>query len=71
MGSYKTARLLLQKLRRAMVDPDRASLAGVVEADKTSLRQRRGDDPRPVRRGRAKEGRLLVAGAVESPARSS
>ena len=65
LGSYKTAWLLLQKLRRAMVDPDREPLAGVVEADETSLRQRRGDDPRPVKRGRAKEGRLLVAGAVE------
>src|SRR5215217_5741239 len=42
LGSYKSAWLLLQKLRRAMVGPDREPLAGVVEADETSLRQRRG-----------------------------
>ena len=65
LGSYKTAWLLLQKLRRAMVGPDREPLAGVVEADETSLRQRRGDDPRPVKRGRSHDGRLLIAGAVE------
>src|SRR5918997_2882309 len=65
LGSYKTAWLLLQKLRRAMVDPDREPLAGVVEADETSLRQRRGDDPRPVKRGRSRDGKLLIAAAVE------
>src|SRR5918997_3032562 len=53
LGSYKTAWPLLQKLRRAMVDPDREPLAGVVEADETSLRQRRGDDPRSPGQARA------------------
>ena len=28
LGSYKSAWLLLRKLRRAMVDPDRSPLAG-------------------------------------------
>src|SRR5512144_968541 len=37
LGSYKTAWLLLQKLRRAMVDPEREPLAGLVEVDETSI----------------------------------
>jgi hypothetical protein len=37
LGSYKTAWLLLQKLRRAMVDPGRALLAGLVEVDETTI----------------------------------
>ena len=68
LGSYKTAWLLLQKLRRAMVDPDRRPLAGLVEVDETSLPLRRADDA-PVaaaaKPGRASDGKLLIAGAVE------
>ena len=63
LGSYKTAWLLLRKLRRAMVDPDREPLAGLVEVDETSVPFRDGDEP--VRPGRAHEGKLLIAGAVE------
>ena len=37
LGSYKTAWLLLQKLRRAMVNPDRSPLSGLVEVDETSM----------------------------------
>ena len=37
LGSYKSAWLLLRKLRAAMVDPDREPLAGLVEVDETSL----------------------------------
>src|SRR3954447_23217534 len=33
LGSYKTAWLLLHKLRRAMVDPEREPLAGLVEVE--------------------------------------
>jgi len=33
LGSYKTAWLLLHKLRRAMVNPERTMLAGIVEVD--------------------------------------
>src|SRR5205085_12289173 len=63
LGSYKTAWLLLRKLRRAMVDPDREPLAGLVEVDETSIPFRpKGEPARP---GRSHEGKLLVAGAVE------
>ena len=51
LGSYKSAWLLLRKLRRAMVDPEREPLAGLVEVDETGL---------PFRA----KGELLVAGAV-------
>src|SRR5689334_23678937 len=63
LGSYETAWLLLRKLRRAMVDPEREPLAGVVEVDETSLPFRVDDEP--ARPGRAHEGKLLLAGAVE------
>src|SRR4051794_19733266 len=63
LGSYKSARLLLRKLRAAMVDPDREPLAGLVEVDGTSLPFRAGGEP--VRPGREREGKLLIAGAVE------
>src|SRR3954466_11679979 len=63
LGSYKTAWLLVRKLRRAMVDPEREPLAGLVEVDETSLPFRAKGEP--ARPGRSHEGRLLVAGAVE------
>src|SRR4051812_17019550 len=63
LGSYKTAWLLVRKLRRAMVDPEREPLAGLVEVDETSIPFRGKDEP--VRPGRAHEGKLLIAGAVE------
>jgi hypothetical protein len=63
LGSYKTAWLLLRRLRAAMVGPDREPLAGLVEVDETGLPSRAGDEP--VRPGRSHEGELLVAGAVE------
>jgi predicted RNA-binding Zn-ribbon protein involved in translation (DUF1610 family)/transposase-like protein len=59
--TYKTAWLLTQKLRRSMVDPDRAPLEGVVEVDQTEIPFRTGDasvDP-------AKAGKILIVGAVE------
>ena len=64
-GSYKTAWLLLQKLRRAMVDPGREPLAGLVEVDETSISFRTRDDPAAAKPGRSREGKLLIAGAVE------
>src|SRR4051812_23074661 len=63
LGSYKSAWLLLRKLRRAMVDPDREPLAGLVEVDETSLPFRAGGEPAGP--GRSHGGKLLVAGAVE------
>ena len=65
LGSYKTAWLLLRKLRRAMVDPEREPLAGLVEVDETSLSFRAKDEPAAAKPGRAHEGKLLIAGAVE------
>ena len=59
--SYKTAWLLVQKLRRAMVDPEREKLEGLVEIDQTELPYRTGDaffDPK-------KAGNIIVIGAVE------
>jgi predicted RNA-binding Zn-ribbon protein involved in translation (DUF1610 family) len=65
LGSYKSAWLLVRKLRRAMVDPAREPLAGLVEVDETSLSFRAGDGPAERRPGRSHDGRLLIAGAVE------
>ena len=65
LGSYKSAWLLLRKLRAARVDPDRSPLGGLVEADETSPPFRAGDAPAGPRPGRSHEGKLLLAGAVE------
>lgn len=59
--TYKTAWLLTQKLRRSMVDPDRALLEGVVEVDQAEIPFRQGDFV--FERGNA--GKILVIGAVE------
>ena len=37
LGSYKSAWLLLHKLRRAMVDPDRSLLEDLIEIDEATL----------------------------------
>src|SRR5256885_11696016 len=42
LGSYKSAWLLLRKLRRAMVDPEREPLAGLVKVTETRLHFRAG-----------------------------
>src|SRR5690349_16444767 len=60
-GSYQTAWSWLHKLRKAMVRPDRAPLAGRVEADETYV-----GGPRPGKRGRGAAGKTLAAGAVEA-----
>jgi ISXO2-like transposase domain/Transposase zinc-ribbon domain len=65
LGSYKTAWLLLRKLRRAMVDPEREPPAGLVEVDETSLPFRAKDEPAAAKPGRSHDGKLLIAGAVE------
>src|SRR3954447_19732005 len=50
LGSYKSAWLLARKLRRAMVDPERERLAGLVEVDEASVPFRaQGDAGRPRR----------------------
>jgi hypothetical protein len=65
LGSYKTAWLLCAKLRRAMVDPERAPLSGLVEVDESTIPFRTRDEPVVTKPGRADEGKLLIAGAVE------
>lgn len=65
LGSYKSAWLLCAKLRRAMVAPGRAPLAGLVEVDETAIPLRRKDDPPAGGHGRSPQGKMLVAGAVE------
>ena len=65
LGSYKSAWLLLGKLRRAMVDPEREPLSGLVEVDESSLPFRAGAAPAEPKPGRSHEGKLLIAGAVE------
>lgn len=65
LGSYKTAWLLLHKLRRAMIDPDRSPLEDLVEVDETTLPLRGKDEPPAGGQGRSAEGKMLVAGAVE------
>lgn len=65
LGSYKTAWLLLHKLRRAMVDPERSPLADLVEVDETAIPLRRRDDPPAGGQGRSAQGKMRVAGAVE------
>jgi ISXO2 transposase-like protein/transposase-like zinc ribbon protein len=60
-ASYGTAWTWLHTIRKAMVRPGRAPLAGRVEADETLI-----GGPRPGKRGRGAVGKTLVGGAVES-----
>jgi hypothetical protein len=66
IGSYKTAWLLLHKPRRAMVDPEREPLEGMVEIDESSIAYRTRDDPISGGQGRSAEGKILIAAAVET-----
>lgn len=65
LGSYKSAWLLAAKLRRAMVAPGRAPLAGLVEVDETTIPLRRKDNPPEGGHGRSRQGKMLLAGGVE------
>lgn len=65
LGSYKTAWLLCAKLRRAMVDPDRNPLAGLVEVDETTIPFRTKQDPVAGGGGRSQTGKMPVIAAVE------
>ncbi len=62
--SYKTAWLLLHKLRRAMVDPNRSLLQGLVEVDETEVPFRSKHDP-IANHGIPNVGILQIIGAVE------
>lgn len=65
LGSYKTAWLLLHKLRRAMINPDRKPLNGVVEIDETSIVFRKKTEPVGGGQGRSTRGKMFLLGAVE------
>src|SRR5207248_547092 len=56
---------LCAKLRRAMVNPEREPLSGLVEADETIIPFRTKTDPVVLPAGRSGVGKMLVAGAVE------
>ncbi|HEY6397672.1 MAG TPA: IS1595 family transposase [Solirubrobacteraceae bacterium] len=67
IGRYETAWLILQKLRRAMVAPEREPLKHEVEVDETFVGGRN-----PQRRGgRDRVGKTLVGVAVEVRGRAS
>jgi len=66
IGSYKTAWLLLHKLRRAMVDPGRSLLQTLVEIDETEMPYRSKNDPADRKKGgRSPVGKIFIVGAVE------
>ena len=65
LGSYKTAWLMLQKLRRAMVDPDRSLLEALVEVDESDIPYRTKSDPIAGGQGRSAVGKLHFIGAIE------
>ena len=61
LGSYKSAWLLLHKLRRAMVDPDRSLLEDLVEIDEATLPFRTVKDPTAGGQGRSPQGKMRIA----------
>ena len=61
INRYETAWMILHKLRRAMVAPERQPLTGEVEVDEGFL----GGRDTELRGGRQRDGKPLVAVAVE------
>lgn len=64
--SYKTAWLLLHKLRRAMVNPDRTPLSGTVDVDESAFAYRRGEDYLKRGGGSSTHNQIWFACAVET-----
>lgn len=60
LGSYRTAWLMLHKLRRAMIRPMRERLTGDIEVDETYI-----GGCREGKRGRGAEGKQIVMVAAE------
>src|ERR1700731_2170511 len=56
LGSYRTAWMLAAKLPRAMVNPEREPLSGLVEADETIIPFRTKNDSVVVPAGRSGVG---------------
>jgi transposase-like protein len=67
ISRYETAWMILHKLRRAMVNPERDLLADEVEIDEGYV----GGRHSPRRGGRQREGKTLVGVAVEVPGAGS
>jgi hypothetical protein len=65
ISSYGSAWFLLHRLRKAMVDPDRSALEGIVEIDESSFPYRTKDEPVGGGQGRSLIGKMVIAGAVE------
>ena len=66
LGSYKSAWLLLHKLRRAMVDPDRSlGLRTWSRSMRLPYRSSTVKDPTTGGQGRSRQGKMRIAGAVE------
>ena len=61
-GSYETAWSWLQKLRRAMVRPERDKLSGIIEVDETYIG---GKEIGKGKQGRGAETKILVVVATE------
>jgi transposase-like protein len=61
ISRYETAWLILQKLRRAMIAPEREPLRGEVEVDETFVGGRHSERTG----GRQREGKALVGVAIE------
>jgi hypothetical protein len=64
--TYKTAWLVLHKLRRAMVDPDRMPLSGTVDVDESAFSYRRGKDYLERGGGSSTFNQIWFACAVET-----
>lgn len=64
--SYKTAWLLLHKLRRAMINPDRTPLSGTVDVDESAFAYRRGEDYLKRGGGSSTHNQIWFACAVET-----
>jgi transposase-like protein len=64
LGSYRTAWNLLHKLRRAMVRPGHERLQGIIEVDEIFI-----GGPRPGKRGRGAQGKVLVVVAAQQAAK--
>ena len=66
LGSYKTAWLMLQKLRRAMVDPDRSLLEDLVEVDESDIPYRTKADPIAGGQGRSPSANCISSAPSSS-----